>query len=54
MPVDASPLGPLPSPPSRPEVAEDVWSWQSLSTATTVSAVLMEEEVAEEKDYHSV
>ena len=54
VPVDASPLGPLPSPPSRPEVAENVWSWQPLSTATTVSVVLVEEEVVEEEDYHSV
>ena len=41
--VDASPLGPLP-PPSRPEVAEIASSWQLFSTATTVSAVLVEEE----------
>ncbi len=55
VPVDASPLGPLPSPLSRPEVADNIWSWQPLSTATTVSAVLVEEEVVEEEeDYHSV
>ena len=54
VPVDASPLGPLPSPPSRPEVAENVWPWQPLSTAATVSVVLVEEEVVEEEDYHSV
>ena len=54
VPVDASPLGPLPSPPSRPEVAENVWLRQPLSTATTVSMMLVEEEVVEEEDYHSV
>ena len=54
MPVDASPLGPLPSPFSRPDVADNIWSWQPLLTATTVSAVLVEEEVVEEEDYHSV
>ena len=54
VPVDASPFGPLPSPPSRPEVTENIWSWQPLSTATTVSVVLVEEEVVEEEDYHSV
>jgi hypothetical protein len=43
----------LPSPPSRPEVTENIWSWQPLSTATTVSVVLVEEAVVEE-DYHSV
>ena len=47
VPVDASPLGPLLSPPSRPEVAENVWSWQPLSTATTVSVVAVGEEVVE-------
>ena len=52
--MDASPLGPLPSPPSRPVVAENVWSWQPLATATTVSAVLVEEEVVAEEDYHTV
>ena len=54
VPVDASPLGPLPSPPSRPEVAENVWSWQPLAKATTVSVVLVEDEVVEEEDYRSV
>ena len=53
VPVDA-PFGPLPSPPSRPEVTENIWSWHPLSTATTVSVVLVEEEVVEEEGYHSV
>ena len=46
VPVDASPLGQLPSPPTRPEVTENIWSY--------ISVVLVEEEVMEEEDYHSV